>query len=228
MNETEEVKTMRYYPICLDIRNRPCLVVGGGQVGTRKVHTLLLCGARVTVVSPQATTELTELAQEGTIRWHARGYQDGDQAGVFLVIGATDQEALNRRIHKDAEQDGRLCNIADQPQLCNFVLPSIVQQGDLMIAISTGGKSPAFAKYLRRHLQRQFGPEYGLMLKLMGALRRRLLQQEHAPEAHKPIFERLIAKGLLEMIRRDDRATINALLTEVVGPEFTLETLMKR
>ncbi|MCJ8499459.1 precorrin-2 dehydrogenase/sirohydrochlorin ferrochelatase family protein [Desulfatitalea alkaliphila] len=219
---------MRYYPVCLDIRNRACLVVGGGQVGTRKVTTLLLCGARVTLVSPEAGEELTELARAGTIQWHARNYESGDQAGAFLVIGATDQEALNRRIHADAEKDGRLCNIADQPKLCNFVLPSIVQQGDLMIAISTGGQSPAFAKYLRRQMQRQFGPEYAHLLKLMGAVRKHLLQQAHAPEEHKPIFERLIAKGLLELIRRDDRATINALLAEVVGPDVSLETLRTR
>lgn len=219
---------MRYYPVCLDIRNRPCLVVGGGQVGTRKVKTLLQCNARVTVVSPRVTAELAALAEQGAIQWHPRAYQGMDQAGAFLVIGATDQEALNRRIHQDAERDGRLCNIADQPHLCNFVLPSVVEQGDLTIAISTAGKSPAFAKYLRRHMQRQFGPEYGLFLDLMGALRRRLLAREHAPEAHRPIFDRLIAKGLLEMIRQNDRDNINALLAEVVGPEVTFEALMER
>ncbi len=219
---------MRYYPICVDIKKRRCVVVGGGQVGTRKVQTLLECDARVIVVSPQATPELTALAEQGAVELHLRNYQDTDQADAFLVIGATDDETLNRRIHQDAEQAGRLCNIADQPHLCNFVLPSIVQQGDLMIAISTAGKSPAFAKYLRRHLQRQFGPEYALFLDLMGNLRNWLLRREHAPEAHKPVFERLIAKGLLEMIRRGDRDTINALLSETVGPEVTFEALMER
>lgn len=219
---------MRYYPIFLDIRDRLCLVVGGGQVGTRKVHTLLQCGARVRLVSPQAGPDLTALAHQGAIQWYPRAYQSTDQDGAFLVIGATDSEALNHRIHQDAEQVGRLCNIADQPHLCNFILPSVVQQGDLTIAISTGGRSPAFAKYLRRRMQREFGPEYAQFLELMGALRRRLLQKEHAPEAHKPIFEHLIAKGLLDMIRHNDRPTINALLAEVVGPQITFETLMER
>ncbi|MFZ1986273.1 MAG: bifunctional precorrin-2 dehydrogenase/sirohydrochlorin ferrochelatase [Desulfatitalea sp.] len=217
---------MRYYPICLDIKERLCLVVGGGQVGTRKVHTLLDCRARVTVVSPEATEELAALARQGRIVWEQRAYRAGDQDGAFLVIGATDVEALNSRIHQDAEGAGRLCNIADQPERCNFVLPAIIQQGDLMIAVSTSGKSPAFAKHLRRLLEAQFGPEYAIFLDLMGAVRQRLLQQAHAPEAHKPIFEQLITQGLLEMIRSDDRQGIDRLLAEVVGPGFRYEDLI--
>lgn len=217
---------MRYYPICLDIKERLCLVVGGGQVGTRKVHTLLDCGARVTVVSPEATEELAALARQDRIVWEQRAYRAEDQEGAFLVIGATDMETLNSQIHLDAERAGRLCNIADQPERCNFVLPAIIQQGDLMIAISTSGKSPAFAKHLRRLLEAQFGPEYAIFLDLMGAVRQRLLQQAHAPEAHKPIFERLISQGLLEMIRQDDRQGIDGMLAEVIGPEFRYEDLI--
>lgn len=217
---------MRYYPVCLDIKNRPCLVVGGGRVGSRKVNTLLACGAAVTVISPETTDELRALAEKGRIILKQRAYRATDQEGVFLVIGATDDQALNSRVHADAETTGRLCNIADQPRHCNFVLPAIVTQGDLMIAISTAGNSPAFAKHLRRQLQAQFGPEYGIFLDLMGAARRKLLQQAHAPEAHKPLFERLIAQGLLEMIRNENRRQINQLLVQVLGPDFTYEALM--
>jgi len=217
---------MRYYPVCLDIQERGCLVVGGGQVGTRKVRTLLDCGAQVTVISPEATAELAELARKGRITWERRDYRDGDQAGMFLVIGATDVEALNRRIQQEAEAAGRLCNIADQPERCNFVLPAVIQKGDLMIAVSTSGKSPAFAKHLRRLLEGQFGPEYAIFLDLMGAVRQRLLAEAHAPEEHKPIFEQLISRGLLELIRRDDRPAINRILTEVVGPDFLYEDLL--
>ncbi len=217
---------MRYYPICLDIRERPCLVVGGGQVGTRKVRTLLDCDARVTVVSPEGTEELAALARKGRVVWERRDYRSGDQQGMFLVIGATDVEPLNRQVQLEAEADGRLCNIADQPERCNFVLPSIIQQGDLMIAVSTSGKSPAFAKHLRRVLEGQFGPEYAIFLDLMGAVRQRLLAEAHAPEAHKPIFEQLIARGLLELIRQDDRAGIDRVLAEVVGSAFSYEDLL--
>ena len=215
---------MRYYPVCLDIKNRECLVVGGGQVGTRKVRTLLTCGARVTVVSPEVTAELSELGRQGRITIALRDYRADDLASAFLVIGATDDRGLNHRIHEAAK---RLCNIADQPDLCNFVLPSIVSQGDLIIAVSTSGRSPAFAKHLRRRLQTEFGPEYGRLLDLMGAVRSRLLAAEHAPEAHKPLFEKLIHNNLLEMIKNDDRAGINALLDAVLGPGFIYEELME-
>ncbi|MGD8834754.1 MAG: bifunctional precorrin-2 dehydrogenase/sirohydrochlorin ferrochelatase [Desulfobacteraceae bacterium] len=219
---------MRYYPVYLDIKGRSCLVVGGGQVGTRKVRTLLKCGARVRVISPEVTPTLAELAEQGSIELTRRNYHSSDLDKVFLVIGATDDQAFNRKIHRDAEAAQRLCNIADQPALCNFVLPSIVNQGDLSIAISTAGKSPAFAKHLRRQLEGQFGPEYGRMLDLMGAVRKRLLAEEHTPEAHKPLFEQLIQNGLLEMIKAKNHQRIDALLKEVLGPDYRYDQLMKQ
>lgn len=219
---------MRYYPVYLDIKERRCLVVGGGQVGTRKVNTLLQCGAKVTVISPQVTDQLARLAEQGRINLVQRDYRSEDLDQVFLVIGATDDQAFNRKIHQDAEAAQRLCNIADQPALCNFVLPSIINQGDLSIAISTAGKSPAFAKHLRRRLQDQFGPEYGHMLDLMGNIRKRLLAEAHTPEAHKPLFEQLIQSGLLDMIKVMDLEGINALLKEVLGPDYVYEELMEK
>jgi len=209
---------MRYYPVHLDVRNRRCLVVGGGQVGTRKVTTLLACGAQVTVVSPAVSAELEQLADHGHIVLMRRAYRTSDLADIFLVIGATDNMVLNRRIHADAERVQRLCNIADQPELCNFILPSVISQGDLTVTISTAGRSPAFAKHLRLQLKNQFGPEYGRLLQLMGAVRKRLLAAEHAP---KPLFERLIRSNLLELIKTDDRTAIDALLAEILGPGFT-------
>ncbi len=217
---------MQYYPVNLNVKNRPCLVVGGGRVGTRKVKTLLECGAIVSVISPQVTTELKQLADQALIQWHTRDYEASDLDRIFLVIGATDDQELNRRIHRDAEAAQRLCNIADVPDLCNFILPAFIRQGDLMIAVSTAGKSPAFAKHLRKQLETQYGPEYGDFLALMGAVRRRLLAEEHAPEAHKTLFEQLIEGGLLDMIRSDEEQRINDLLTRVLGPGFDYQTLM--
>ena len=217
---------MRYYPAYLDIKERPCLVVGGGQVGTRKVKTLLACGAVVTVVSPEVSDDLAALASSGRIQWKRRTYEPGDLEDAFLVIGATDDQASNARIHEDAEAANRLCNIADQPERCNFVLPSVINRGDLSIAISTGGKSPAFARHLRRQLESQFGPEYEPFLALMGAIRHRMLAGEHAPEAHKPMFRQLIASGLLEMVRDGSEDRIDALLNDVLGPDYRYRDLM--
>jgi precorrin-2 dehydrogenase/sirohydrochlorin ferrochelatase len=187
---------------------------------------LQACGAAVTVVSPQVTPELAELARQGQIQWKQRAFRSTDLRDAFLVIGATDDQGLNRRIHQEAEAAGRLCNIADQPGLCNFVLPAVVSQGDLIIAVSTAGQSPAFAKHLRKELQSQFGPEYGRFLELMGAIRRQLLAADHAPEAHKPLFERLVAAGLPELIKNENRAAIDRLLAKVLGPEYRYAALM--
>ena len=219
---------MRYYPINLDIRDRRCLVVGGGAVGTRKVNTLLQCGADVTVISPRATAELLELAKAGTITLRKRGYHSDDLEGIFVVIGATDDENLNRQVSEDAEARNLLCNIADRPAVCNFILPSIVHRGDLVITISTSGKSPALAKNLRKTLERQFGDEYADLLKLMGAIRAELLRQAHEPEAHKHLFNQLIDSGLLEMIRRNKKEEINRLLKNTLGEEFGYDALIDR
>lgn len=217
---------MRYYPVHLDVRGRPCLVVGGGAVGSRKVHTLLDCGAAVTVVSPAATEALRLLAADGRIGLKQRDYAADDLAGVFLVIGATDDEGLNRRISRDAEEKRILCNIADRPEVCNFILPSIVKRGDLVLTISTAGKSPALAKRLRQDLERQYGAEYAVLLDLMGAIRRRLLAREHAPEAHKPLFEAILDSGILELIRENRRPEIDRLLEGLIGEGFGLEELI--
>jgi precorrin-2 dehydrogenase/sirohydrochlorin ferrochelatase len=219
---------MRYYPVQLDIRGRRCLVIGGGTVGTRKVDGLLSCGARVTVVSPQVTEDLRRLGARGAITLWEREYAAGDPSGMFLVIGATDNEDLNRRVSADAEQLNILCNIADRPEKCNFILPAVIQRGDLVITVSTSGRSPALAKKLRHALERQFGEEYAVLLDLMGAIRKRLLAQEHAPEAHKPIFEKIIHSDILTWIRDGRMPDVNRLLRDVLGEGWRAEELLAK
>jgi precorrin-2 dehydrogenase/sirohydrochlorin ferrochelatase len=145
---------------------------------------------------------------------------------MFLVIGATDNQYLNFRIHAEAERRCVLCNIADRPDACNFILPSIVNRGDLIIAISTSGTSPAFAKKLREHLEAEFGNEYAEFLNLMGAIRKKLLSQDHEPEAHKHLFEQLIERDLVQMLKNADTENINSLLLEVLGEGYEFESLM--
>ena len=217
---------MRYYPVNLDIRGRRCLVVGGGRVGTRKVDTLLLCGAAVTMVSPEVSPAVRQLAAEKAVILKQRPYRSSDVEGMFLVIGATDDETLNRQINADAERRNLLCNIADRPEICNFILPAIVRRGDFVMAISTAGKSPAFAKHIRRRLEAQFGTEYGVLLDLMGAIRTKLLTEAHEPEVHKPLFEQLIAADLLGLIKDNKIAQIDQLLAKVLGPGYQYDQLI--
>ena len=217
---------MKYYPVNLDIRNRKCLVVGGGTVGTRKVMTLLNCGAKVTVVSSDVAEKLQELSDSDAIKLEKRPFQISDLDQMFLVIGATDNPELNRQIHVEAERLGMLCNIADRPEDCNFILPAIVNRDDLIIAISTSGKSPAFAKKIRKDLEKVFGSEYAEFLKLMGNIRNKLLSEDHEPEAHKHLFEQLIKRDLVKMIKDRNIAAVNSLLLDILGKGYIFDELM--
>ncbi len=218
---------MQYFPIFLDIKNRNCLVVGGGDVGTRKVEKLLECGASVTVVSIDTTEKLKRLFEDRHIALIERAYRPSDLESRFLVIGATNDELLNQQLSMDAEKSKLLCNIADRPKACNFILPAIVQQGDLVLAISTSGKSPAFAKKVRKDLEKQFGEAYAVFLDLMGAIRSRLLREKHAPEQHKPLFQKIIQSDIISWIQDRQYEEIDRLLLDVLGPGYAVDELLK-
>mgnify|MGYP000160958240 CR=1 FL=1 len=126
----------------------------------------------------------------------------------------------------DTERAQILCNIADRPEVCNFILPAIVRRGDLVITISTSGNSPALAKRLRLDLEKQFGDEYADFLRLMGAIREKLLSQAHEPEAHKDLFNQLIDRDLIGLIKANNIKEINALLLDVLGEGFKIENLL--
>jgi len=219
---------LRYYPVNLDIKKRKCLVVGGGDVGTRKVVTLLECGACVTVVSIDASEKILKLAGSGRIELKRRPYAGEDLEGMFLVICATDNENLNLQVSRDAEKLNMLCNIADRPEACNFILPALVKRGDLVIAVSTSGRSPAFAKKLRKDLEKQYGPEYAGFLRLMGAVRKRLLSESHEPEEHKHLFEKLICRDIVQLIKNNEADKIDSILAEVLGEGYGYMDLMKQ
>src|SRR5262245_24024419 len=130
---------------CVDLERRSCLVVGAGPVGLEKARGLLECGAKVTVVAPEAAPEIGRLP----VRWLPRGYESADLDGQFLVVAATSREDVNRRVFADAEKRGLLCNVADVPELCSFILPAVHREGPIAVAVSTGGASPALAQRLR-------------------------------------------------------------------------------
>ncbi len=216
---------MLYYPINLNIRDKRCLVVGGGKVAERKVETLLSGGAKVTVISPEITSDLRDLLEAKRIIYEARDYRRGDLQGVFLVIACTDDPAVNAAVSSEAEERSTLCNVVDKPDLCNFTVPSMVVRGDLLITISTGGKSPALAKKLRRELEEAYGREYAGFLRIMGAVRPRVLAQGRTQPENEAIFNRLVYSELLDWIRDGDRERIDRFLQEVLGPEFGLSNL---
>lgn len=152
------------YPINVDLRNRPCLVIGGGTVAERKVTRLLDEGAVVTIIAPTATDTLKDRASSGLLTWKAKKYERGDEKPFFLIICATDDESVSRMASQAAEDAGKPINVCDVPELCSFTLPAIVRQGDLQLAISTNGKGPAFSRWLRQKLEQQFDDRYSRWL----------------------------------------------------------------
>ena len=216
---------MRYYPIFLDIESRACLVVGGGEVGVRKVKTLLACGGKVGVVSPEVVPWLEEKIEQGAVELKGSHYEERQLQGCFLVIAATDDLELNCRIAQDAEKRGLLCNVVDYPQEGNFILPALVQRGALTVAISTSGKSPALARQLRQDLEQRFGMEYSDFLELMGAVRERLLKDSQDSRVNKERFDQLVQSPLLELVRRRDYEGVDRILDTVLGPDYSLKKL---
>jgi precorrin-2 dehydrogenase / sirohydrochlorin ferrochelatase len=159
------------YIACLRLDGRRCVVVGGGPVGLEKVEGLLACDAAVTLVSPEAVPELERYAAEGSISWERREYRPDDLEGAFLVIAATSRTELNVRVFEDAEARSMLVNVVDVPDLCNFILPAIVRQGPLAIAISTAGGSPALAKRMKREIAAEFGEPYARLALILNDAR---------------------------------------------------------
>ena len=220
-----EILFVRYYPIFLKVESQTCLVVGGGEVGARKVETLLSCGASVALVSPQVVDWLDEKIREGVVELRGKHYQEKHLEGCFLVIAATDDLELNRRIAKDAETRRLLCNVVDYPQEGNFILPALIQRGALTVAISTAGKSPALARQIREELELRFGPEYADFLEIMGAVRTRLLRESPDSGRNKEKFDGLVKSDLLEMVRKRDFAAVDTILQKVLGADYSLEGL---
>jgi precorrin-2 dehydrogenase/sirohydrochlorin ferrochelatase len=184
-----------------DLAQRLCIVVGGGKVASRKVIGLLEAGAAVTVISPVLDDTIQHAASQEQIRWIARPYQEGDLAGAFLVIAATDDAPVNHAVFAEAELRHILVNVVDDPQHSNFILPAQVRRGDLRIAISTGGASPALARRLREKLEADFGPEYTLLVQLLDELRPRLLERFAPGEARLQAALQLIDSDLLTVLR---------------------------
>jgi precorrin-2 dehydrogenase/sirohydrochlorin ferrochelatase len=183
---------MSLFPIFLKLTARPCLVVGAGNLAESKIESLRAAEAAVTVIAPQANQAIAELAAAGELTWHQRAYQPGDVSpGTFLVVTATNVPSVNRSVYLEATSKSILCNAVDDPPYCDFYFPSIVKRGDLQIAISTAGASPALAQRLRKELNAALPLDLGSWLEELGNLRREVLQLEPLNEARKQLLHTL-------------------------------------
>lgn len=214
---------MKYYPVFLNLNHQDCLVIGAGPVGVRKAEKLLQSGARVTVISLKTGAAFGAIEDRVTHR--QKSYESNDLDGIFMVFAATDNADLNAAIRADAQKKNILCNVADAPDLSDFIVPSVISRGDLSIAVSTSGSSPAIARTLKKDLEKMFGPEYADVLALFKSIRKKLLAEGDDPEAHKKKFYRLVNTDVLEWIREGNIDRINMVLADIFGKGFRYQNL---
>lgn len=182
---------MALFPMFVKLRDRLCVVVGGGQIAEAKIPGLLAAEAKIRIIAPEVTESLAARAREGQVEWLRKKFEPADLDGAYLVVAATSDIEVNHQIFREAERRGILCNAVDDPDYCHFYYPSVVRRGALQIAISTEGLSPALAQRLRRELEDQFGPEYGPWLDSLGAARKFLRAKKDDPEETRQLLHQL-------------------------------------
>ena len=216
---TEEVAG---YPVVLRIEGRLCVVIGGGEVARRKVQRLLAAGAKVRVIAPEIHPELLANTR---IEVRCHPFAPDDLDGVFLVFAATDDRSVNARVAACAEKQGKLVNVADDPDRSDFHLPALLQRGQLTVTVSSAGGSPAFAAQLRDRLAGELGPEWQSFCAIAAALRQKRLTGGEASAYNRAIISALFAADLPRLLVNHDEEAINHLLTQVTGVEMTLAGL---
>lgn len=185
----------------MDLTGKPCLIVGGGEVALRKAKSLLEAGARITVIAPEVSSKFANLG----VTVFSRHYEPGDIEGYALIFAAAGDRAANAAISREAAARGVLVNVVDDPELCSFIVPSIIRRGDLLIAITTSGKSPALSKKIRREIESTYGPEYGELVALMGEFRDEIKAKYASQDEREAVFNRLLDSEILELLRDGKR-----------------------
>lgn len=193
-----------YFPILLRLEGRPCLVVGGGPVAERRIASLLEAKAQVKVVSPSLTEPISRWADEGRIEAVRRRYLPRDQAGMYMVVAATDSAEVNHAVQELAKEHNRLVNMAERPELGDFIVPSVVRRGKLVIAVSTLGASPSVAASIRRQIETSFGEEYEVYLDFLSEFRLKVQEMVKDTNVRQEIFRAVLQANLLEMIRKGE------------------------
>jgi len=204
-----------YYPIFLEMKDRRCVVIGGGAVAERRVEGLVAVGANVTVISPAITEGLRDLLTQGAIRHVAREYQTGDRAGYDLFFVATDNLEINAVVSSEARSLRVWVNSADDPDHCDFILPGVIRRGDLTVAVSTGGASPAVTRAIREELDEYFTADYARFVQIAGEVRRELREKSFSPGAS--AWNRALQGDFRRLIKEGRPVQAKELLLETLG-----------
>ena len=192
---------MSLFPMFLKLENKDCLVIGAGSIGEPKIRSLLVAGARVRVIAPEARQAVQGWARAAVITWQQRKFDPADLEGVFLVVAATSLPEVNESVFQEAHRRGILCNAVDDPERCDFFYGALVRRGRLQVAISTGGQSPALAQRLRREFEARIRPEYAGWLERLGRVRRKLLAGRLTPERRRRLLHALASERAFEARR---------------------------
>ena len=189
------------FPMFLKLEGRTCVVVGAGNIAAQKLESLLESGAEVRVVAPDANDAIRELARSARVTWIQAEFQPQHLQNASLVVAATGKPAVNKAVHRAAQERGIFCNSVDEPEHCDFFYPAVVRRGDLQIAISTAGKSPALAQRIRKELEEQFDASYGSWLNWLGDARERLFKRRIDPELRRRMLHRIAGPALFECFK---------------------------
>jgi precorrin-2 dehydrogenase/sirohydrochlorin ferrochelatase len=208
-------KIMGFYPVFLDIFRRRCVVIGGGPVAERRVGGLLASGADLTLISPMVTDRLKQLAAQGAIRYLERGYEPGDLASYELVFVATDDGVLNQAVFSEARSRAVWVNSADDPENCDFILPAVIRRGELAVAISTGGASPAVTRMIREELENYFTADYARLVQIAGEVRREL--RENSIVVSPRIWNEALTGEFRRLLKKDQNGPAKELLLKTLG-----------
>jgi len=189
------------FPMFLKLDGRKCVVVGAGNVAAQKLDNLLESGADVHLIAPVASSEIQELARNGRLTWTQAEFHPEHIPGASLVIAATGNPAVNEAVYRAAQQFGVFCNSVDEPERCDFYYPALVRRGDLQIAISTAGKSPALAQRIRKELEEQFDSSYIGWLNWLGTVRELLFKRRMDPELRRKTLHRIAGRTVFERFK---------------------------
>ena len=182
---------MSKYPIFLELTGKRVVIIGGGEVAARKAQALYNCGAHIAIVAIQINPQLEKLCSQGNIELIASEYTRTCLTGATLIIAATDNHKLNEQVYNDCRKQGILCNVVDEPELCDFFVPAVVKQGPLQIAISTDGLCPAYAARIRKKLEKIFTAQYKQFLVELGKIRKQIISRIHDKQARKILLDEL-------------------------------------
>ncbi|OGW92649.1 MAG: hypothetical protein A3G36_01430 [Omnitrophica bacterium RIFCSPLOWO2_12_FULL_45_13] len=206
----------RYYSINLVLKNKKCVVIGAGNVAERKARRLVECAARVSVISPAITPGLKAMAQNGRIILKNRNFNLSDLNGAYLVIAATTDRSVNAAVSSYCRRKNILVNVADSPEECSFILPSIIRRGDLTISISTGGSSPALSKKIRKDLEKMFGAEYAALLRIMKKIRPQARKKIKDPRSRKAFFKKTLQPETMNLLKQNKGRQVMRKLKDIL------------